>query len=82
MGAADPKSLKIGRYGAPGWIFCVFDGFWVESKNQCFLMSLWGVKKSIKIGPWSARGRKVSSEGAASSRRVAGGVDFGPSSRD
>ena len=37
-----------------------------------------GVGKSIKIGPWSCQGRKVSSRPAAGMRQVTDAVDFGP----
>ena len=50
------KSKKITNFGAPGWIFSVFYGFWEESKKRDFSMSLWVVKKSIKIEPWGAQG--------------------------
>ena len=51
---------RIAHFGDPGLIFCVFNGFWVESENQCFLMSLWVVQhKSQKTSLGGPRVAKV-----------------------
>ena len=45
--------------GAPrGRLWQLLGRFWADSKNQRLSMSLRGAPKSVRIGPWSARGPK------------------------
>ena len=53
------KSVKIAHVGTLGLIFSVFYRFWEDSKNQCFLMSLWVVEKSEKSSLGGPRVVKV-----------------------
>ena len=74
-------SAKIGHGVARGRFIHHFYGFWAASKNHEFLMSLWGVKKWLKNGPWRGLGRQYCSGGAASKLRGGDLWDLGSQGR-
>ena len=50
---------KNGTWASQGRLLGRPGTFLGDVENLCFLMSLWGAKRSIKIGPWGAMGRKI-----------------------